>query len=162
MVETRWNVTWETICLGCLSLARGPERQKTRRQRWLNHKTEAAVGSFQKRSTQKVMWYHYTLSQPQDCNGTIAGAADMCQWCWHYVIIGTKSQMTPLNQLPGPLKCNATINNTAGIEHWHLKLYITPKQSSQHAKCNGVINGTISIMWQETCYCHMCQNLIFP
>ena len=49
--------------------------------------------------------------------------------------------------------------------HWHqmtltststgIKSLNIPKQSSQQDRCNGVIHGTNSIMWQETCYCHV-------
>ena len=32
----------------------------------------------------------------------------------------------------------------------------TYKKTMQLDKYNGVIDGTISMMWQETCYCHVC------
>ena len=43
------------------------------------------------------------------------------------------------------------------------KSYNTSKESSQHDKCKVVINGTISTMWQEACYFHVCvRKYYFP
>ena len=40
--------------------------------------------------------------------------------------------------------------------------YNTSKESSQYDKCNGVSDGTISIMWQETLFQYTCQKLKCP
>ena len=46
---------------------------------------------------------------------------------------------------------NAIKDTSAGSK----KVYNTSNHSSQYDKCNTVIDGTISIMWQDTWYCHV-------
>ena len=42
------------------------------------------------------------------------------------------------------------------------KSYNTPEQSSQYAECNGVIDGTINIIWQEVLLPYIYQKLTSP
>ena len=48
-----------------------------------------------------------------------------------------------------------TLMQTPMLAFGTKKSYNTSKQSSSHNKCNGVIDGTINIIWQDSCYCHL-------
>ena len=104
----------------------------------------------------------------------------LVMWChWHHVRMMVSS-IVPLNSLGQDdenkvqheffdhvMSLASASYNSKGIisDTWHcwhnqyyclqVKSYNTSKQSFQHEKCNVVIHGTISFMWQEKCYCHI-------
>ena len=70
-------------------------------------------------------------------------------WYQHYMTPMASSMVHDTGTRPGTSTCS--------------KSHVIPLNNHQHDKCNGVIDGTINIMWQETCYCHVhSKSLICP
>ena len=54
------------------------------------------------------------------------------------------------------MACDTDASTTTGACK---KAYSTLIHSSEHDKCSTVIDGTISIMSEETCFCHVCAKM---
>ena len=122
-----------------------------------------SLGSRQlKWGTTRHFWLWYAICEDISimwCNGIINGTMHSFDQHNQNQVLGqvmplpwashdTNNHQLPMTLMPAPVL--ALAQNS----------YITSKQSSQQDKCNGVIEGTNSTIWQETCNCHISQKLI--
>ena len=134
-----------------LQLERDIERRVRDKDESTRKLTQLKVYKIEKEwGTHKSCDISIQLSQPQECNGTTEGPADiMCHWCWHCTSSGIKNYVTPLWQLPEPPECNDAINHAAGIgtsTSTDIKCHIIPVNNHYN-----MTNVMVSLMKLSAC-----------
>ena len=121
---------------------------------WNHYITSAQTIELRYNMTLLLMWWHWCHCQCHTINGTIA----FLQSTWpNWGATWLFGHVMPLASAShgshGIVMAHDTIDSTSSTTG--TKSQIIPLKTSQHKKCNGVIDGTISIMPQEACDCHV-------